>query len=420
MIGRLVLLPVRLALVLLALLTVLLMVQRAVTPDIALAAVEGGWTARFIAAHTPLTWIVLLATIASVAVTLRRSGVRVLTVPFVIAAGAAAVWLYLRPVGAAGADDRVMLGTAVLALVAVLWVAAIDLASARGTLHWFDAGTGEDRRLLRALFSAALFIAVLYAALTYLRGVVPAAVAPREWWLSAIWSVAAHLVAFAAAFLVLALVRGVARFAGRPSRVEFIAGLALLAAATTVWIARVALAELTTPAELALAIGAACGVAIAVALAGIAVRLRSTEGGFIESGFELLLSPFNAGPKSPRAVAVLGLVAAALLAYAASTRTLASVAPQRIDLVRELTATVVWMIALAGWYGVMPRPARKRDTVVGLMACAAGVLAAYAGLEIFAPQVTRQAGLPDVDVSEMLDRYSAFDSSFTLARRILR
>jgi len=417
---RLFLLPVRLALMLLAMATVMLMLQRATTPDVGLAALEGGWTARLIAAYAPLTWIVLLLTIASVAVTLQQGGVRILTSLFVIGAVAASVWLYLRPLGAQGADDRVMLATAILALAAVLWVAAIDFASARGALHWLDVGTGEDRRLLRAALAAALFVAVLYAGLTYLRGVPPAALSRTEWSLAAAWSLAAHLVAFAAVFLVMTLARGIARLSRRPSRGEFIAGVLVAGAAGGVWIARVALAEFTMSNVVAVTIGMACGLTAAVALAGVAVRLRSAEGGYVESGFELLLSPFNAGPRAPRGLAVLGLLVAGAVAYAASTRTLGGVFPYRIDLVRECTALVVWSIALGGCYRLVRRPSGKRDTVLGLMASTAVVLALYAALEIFVPQILQKAGLPDADVHDMLDRYSVFDRSFTAARRIIQ
>ena len=180
--------------------------------------------------------------------------------------------------------------TAFVALVPLVWLAVIDVLATRPRLlaATADPESTEPRQLLTASLTATLVIWAMHfiRALVQDRGLLPDGLAL----VSAAWSLALDLSAYAILFVVLSLTIAVARTRRRPAAWEFGIGAALVAIGVTEFFRRLVFPSLAFTDADTTNIAIVFGVAIAATWAGFRLRRASFVAG-TNLDIALLLSP---------------------------------------------------------------------------------------------------------------------------------
>ncbi|MBM3774758.1 MAG: hypothetical protein FJW37_06285, partial [Acidobacteria bacterium] len=258
-----------------------------------------------------------------------------------------------------------------LSLAPLVSLAWLGLARMPQQISWPGQDQAGDRRMFRAAWQSAVFVSLLYAAISWQQASVDTLLA----------SSLSHLLVFLIVFLVWRVIRAVAGATRQPARLQFL--LCHVALGAAIWAAAltVAFRPLSFGGLAAHVYGAALGAAAALALASATARLRPDE-------------PFARAP---------ALAALAGLAW------LAAAATSAMDwnyLLQKLAALAVWVLAFACCY-LGARPAegvRERPALMLLSALLA--LAGYTS--------TQAARLEPV-----LEHYAGYDVSFRLIRETL-
>jgi hypothetical protein len=230
-------------------------------------------------------------------------------------------------------NDGRALPVALLSVVPLVWLAAIDHFAAAEALSTAaaSAGTLQQRRLFAACFLCASFFWAVHF------GHAAAHVEPAggglAWLVSAAWTLTLAAAAFAALNVVLSLVAAIAARTRRPWRAEYASTVALLAMAFAAFLDTVILRTVSLPAASAHAASLAGGVALAATWSGLALR-RADPAAMLP--VEVLFAP-RAAPRR---------YLAALLVAVAVAGPLALNAVERLDWDFVLQRTIVLAEAL--------------------------------------------------------------------------
>src|ERR1051326_2321571 len=251
------------------------------------------WLTTFVKIHPYIYWVLLAGVIPTVIPDLRRRETKILAFGFLLFTVVAGVLMIWRPLLSGLRNDVRSFEWALVSLLPLACLAAMDWLGEGGQLRWEPSESVEDARVFQAAWQSAVFSAVVYACIFYLRHRNPGepSFARGEGFAGQIWSVFSHLLLFMAIFLALFLVRGVASLFRRP-KVEF-ALYVLVAGLVFANIVRLlVLRQISFEGPGALGYSLAFGICFAAAFAGWAVRMYPADTP-VDSGLTLLLTPLR-------------------------------------------------------------------------------------------------------------------------------
>lgn len=376
------------------------------------------WVTTFVKYHSFLYW----PTLALVALTLdedrRAPKTKVLTLGFLCFYTIVGVVLLFHPLLRGVKNDTQSLVWSLIALAPLLWVAAIDWLGHGPKITWARSSRSEDQRVFRAAWQSALYLTMLYAAIFSVRNLHAAAtgIGAGERLLALIWSAVYHLVMFMAVFATLHLVRTVASFFSKPSRVEFLISNILALLLLAVIFSSLVFPPISFGGSLAMIFAFTLALCLVGTNAGLSARLYRPEEGAIESGLKLLLRPVTFGRTAYRLARAAPLLAIAVAAFLLAVET--AVMDWNF-LLQKLSALLVWTAVFACFYALAPRlQAATRGTIVLLLVAAAS-LGALEGLKAAQPRLAHWLPEGEGHAEGLLDRYAGYDVSFKLIHDML-
>ena len=370
------------------------------------------WIGQFSDWHSVLCLVwMLLAVVAVWPDIRRRSPAGPLAIAFVVASGAATLWNYARPVlpGLTDGDRSIIVGVA--ALVPLVWLAAIDYLNARSYLSGQRAPQNEiesaefEGRLFIVSVGSAVFVTILYAMLASipLAGAFEPDLRLAGIADSIFKSLVGHLIVFAAAFLLFAVLVRVAR--GR--------FVLQLAATILVLLTASSLAFATLVGD-ALSMHGAAGAVAAIATAssivgvwiGLRLRTLQLENARVASALDVLWG----SKTNSRASTILRVVAVAVLAY--GLMLLSALADWDFVLL-EAGVLVVWCCS----FGVVYRATSWQRAVSHAVVAATCLSPLAVGFVIRQAPPPAAVGPAPVDRTA---RYAIYNPSFRVVSQLLR
>ena len=337
------------------------------------------------------------------------------TAGFLVAMVGSGIALLVHPVLSGLENNRTSLYGCLAAMLPLLWLAVCDWMGHASALHWADAGGGEGRRLFRAAWMSALYLAPLYTLVLALRAALAHSLrfTGEQWAWAAGWSLISHLLAFMALFIVLDLEVALAGVSRGRRWAEFVG--ATLVAAALLWLVFRALVfpPLSFRGWLADGVAAALAVSLVTFATGISIRLAHPEDE-LESGLALLLLPLRFLRRLPAwARAIFFVLLAGATWYLAT-------ATSQLDweyLLQKLAALFVWTVTFAAFYSLQ-RPAEGKRNSLWRYGAAAAVLVLYVGLITWQPREAA-SGAVESEAAATVDDYANYDVSFRLVDELL-
>ena len=371
------------------------------------------WLTTLVGIHPYLYWGALAVLAPTLLAPWKRA--RKTTIVFLAAMAAGGVALLLHPVLAGLENNLTSAYWCLAAMLPLLWVAILDWMAHAQALRWSGAETAEGRRLFRAAWMSALYLAPLYTLVLYVRAHLAHSLrfSAEQWAWAAGWSGLSHLLFFLAMFIVLDLAVAVAGLSRQKRWAEFVGGT--LVALALLWLVfrAIVFPPLSFRGWLADGVAAALAFALVLFSTGVSIRLAHPEDE-LESGLALLMLPLRFLRRLPAWARVLFFLLLAGVTWYLST------AASQLDweyLLQKLAVLLVWTVAFAGFYSLQ-RPAEGRRGSLWLYGAAAVVLAAYLGLITWQPRET-PSGAVESEVASTVDDYANYDVSFRLVDELL-
>jgi Sulfatase len=372
------------------------------------------WVGWFSDHHAQLYWVWLAAAAASLVPEWRSQPfARRLTLAFVAVWTFVGLLLAVRPVLPTLIDTHRSIVVGLVALLPLVWLAAIDYAAAGDYIRRPAPSVdirSIDSRLCTAVFGTALFIVVLYAALTpvWIGGGFEPDLLTTGLLVGISWSAIGHLLIFGGVFLLFALLER----AIRPFSFEF------RLAATLVVIVLLLASILQRVVNMAIGLddlwgyAAAVGLSVTMVATWTGLRLRRREMA-PATAFDVIFGPAPLHPTPRRTAGALLVVAAAAFVLSA--------AAGRIDwdfLLLKLAVLFAWVAAFAVIYRATPA-----DLRLGTPALVAACVLPLAGHVADRPLQARLPiwlGMPGSSIRHTLERYIVYNPSFRLVDDLLR
>ena len=230
------------------------------------------------------------------------------------------------------------------------------------------------------------------------------------------FSLVSHMVVFLGAFVAVCLARSLAGMSRNPAPLEFLLCVVLAAAAGFAAVRGLILSAVSLSGARADLFALLCGICVASALGGAALRINAGREEEAPNGLLVLLSPLAPPPRFSSAGRVAWIVGLAVATGAITVR--ASVMDWNY-LIQKLTAAAAWVLAFAFFQSTGEARATRSDPLPLLLAGSLFGLAAYGGLEAFRPKLALVLREPDLATGSMLDRYAGYDPSYKLLRDAL-
>jgi hypothetical protein len=334
--------------------------------------------ATFVAWHHVMFWGVIAAVALTSIGDIRHRRTRLRNAIFFISMAAAGIWLLAQPLLPGLRSDPSSLAICLVALGPILWMAALDISSAGGTLVWGPEDSGEDRHIFNTALCTAVFVSLTYFAIAGTRSTDLS----REALVIALaWTLAAHLLFFGAVFLVLLGVRGVVALFGASAFHETILVVCAAALLAAFVLQHIVLAAISFTGPIAAAVALALALSLAGLVTGLLVRLRPVSVLPIRSALHILTWPlaFLGAPPLRWARRVLAVTAIAGAAW------LLAVSTQMADwnaLLQKLSAVAIWIVTFAAFYAMSRGRGRavSGTAIVWLLLAAVLPAAAYRAL----------------------------------------
>ena len=346
---------------------------------------------------------------------LRRRSTRRLAIGLLVVLALAAIGQLVRPIVPVLANDSSALIVAGLALVPLLWLAAIDARAAMGRLAWSELPPGDDWRAFQAAVLAALYVWLVYSgivALRFGRSDVAELAAP-DWALAAVWSLASQLLFAMAAFALFSLARGAGSLGRASGPTELIALATTAALVLAVVVHELPFAAIGFVGPFAWPMAALFGISLAAVHTGTVARVGAAAGRPIGSGLALMIAPGVAGaPTRPVAAGLVVVLTVVAFALAQATAVL-----DWNYLVQKLAVLATWLLAFALFYASV-RPGRAVSSAP-MLGAALLVLVLYRGLEGQRLAVPTAIGRPRLEIGLMLDRYAGYDVAYRLVADVV-
>ena len=355
--------------------------------------------------HAQLYWAALAIACATILPELRRAGTRPLAAAFVAVHSIAGVLLQFFPVMANLRNDASSYAWALVALVPLPWLAAIDAVGYARAVEWAPYRREDDRRIFRAAWHTAVFLAVVYCAIFHLRASVSWGIAER---VSALLiTVLCHLLVFGVLFAAFNLVRSAAGMPPWPAQVEFVAVNVLGGGVLYSILQTLVFHPLSFTGAMAAGYAVMVALSRPAVVAGLGLRFW-TPGRGPADGLGLALAPLTLPRFSrpfPQLLPLLGLAAVAWLLAV-------NIAIMDWNFMfQKLTASAVWLISFAYLYAIAPLYPDQPDRRTTVLFWTAMIMSAY---RLTAADV---AARPRIGTA--LERYAGYDASFRLIRDAL-
>jgi hypothetical protein len=352
--------------------------------------------------HAQLYWVVLAIACAVLLPQFRRPKTRWLTISFAAVHAAGGLLLIFYPVMAHMRNDASSLTWARLALVSLLWIAAIDVAGSWNTIEWAEHRKADDHRIFGAAWQTAVFLALVYCTIFSFRASVNWGVAERLSTLLA--TILCHALIFGVLFAALNMVRSIASLTRWPSQVEFALANSLAAAILFLIVKGLVFHPLSFEGWLATSYNALFATAVTASLAGLAVHFWRPSDGPVD-GLTLALSPLTVPRPSNR---FLQLAPLALLGAAAWFLAVNTAIMDWNYMFQKLCACTIWALSFAYLYAVAPRLRDAPDHRVAILFWAAMLIPCY--------RVTAAELSSNPKIGTALETYANYDASFRLIR----
>ncbi len=357
------------------------------------------WLPVLVRLHPLIYWALLVAVSATLAPDLRRPATRRITIYFLGAQAVAGVAMIWRLRLASVPPDFRAFYWSLCALAPMVLLALVD----------FAAGTtiSPPRRglSLRASVGAAVSVAVVYAVTAWLRRPEGVQYGSAEL-VGMAWNLVSLLGLFLGLFALVQMAGIFARHSGS-ERVYLVTLTTIGFVIGALVLRKVIFTSLAFNGRRALLFALVMAAATAVALCGMAVRLRAGGGQWTFSCVVL-------GPLRKRAVLV---VAIALVLAAPSAFPALLGALDWESVLQKLSILAIWAIALA-IFQANTKPRAKPYSTAAVLLLALGVGCGYKALvwsQAYWPRLTGS----DVDAATVIERYGGYDLSAKVAGDLL-
>ncbi|MBS1857292.1 MAG: sulfatase-like hydrolase/transferase [Acidobacteria bacterium] len=350
-----------------------------------------------------LYWIALALALATILPYFRQRRTRRAAILFAVVHTGGGVMLAVWPVMARLRNDAGSLTIAFVALVPLLWLAALDALAHAPAIEWLEYRKEDDRRIFRAVWHTALFLSIVYSAISWGRtGANPAGELPA---LGA--TTLCHLLIFGVLFAALNLVRSVASLTPWPSPAEFALSNLLTAGIGFAILKMLVFHPLSFEGRAADGYAALLAGALVATLAGLSLRQWTPRDG-ATGGLALALKAVSLPVFRGRWLQPVPLVGLAAAAWVLAVDTAI------MDwnyMFQKLAACAIWVLAFAYLYEVAPRRGDGPDGRIAILFWAAMTMPVY---RVMAANVAQKP-----KVAAALETYAGFDPSFRLIRDAL-
>lgn len=377
------------------------------------------WLTRLVHLHSVLFWPALAAALLTILPDLKSGSARHLSRGFAVAGVLGGVVLLIHPLLPNLTNDASSLRWCLVALVPLLWLAAIDWWQGHAELTWPGTADDDSSKTFLAAFATAFYLATLYFLVAIFRVWSSRSLQLNlsQWTWVLFWSQLSHLLVFFLVFVLLDLVAVIAALLPQErwkSKAACFGSIFVVGALIALALRYIVLPPLSLDGVPATVVAAGLAISLVIFATGTSIRLWNRQRSSNDHGLDLLLLPFRLLEDAGWATQLLSLIALAGLAWVLSARI------SRLDwefLLQKISAILVWTIAFAIFYTISPRVLRfSRASVY-----AAGilVLAGYLGLAATQPRRAAETGSATV-IGNVLDEFEGYDISFRLVDEMLR
>ena len=302
-----------------------------------------------------------------------------------------------------------------VALVPLLWVAAIDLAAVRGRLRWSKSSGGEERLLITAAMAAALSW-MISTAVAFARPGITTTLTTSELGVGAGWSLSAHVMLFLGFATGLLLVRGIASMSRQPALIEAVVLGVLSTLLLGSVIDRTVFAALAFTGPFANLAATTLSAALVVSLLAVAARRHLSRDEPILDGFAFA---FGAATPAPEGSTRFGGIWVAGIA-ASAWFLLTSLAPVDWNfLLQRLGIVAVWVATFATCHTMLRFRAHTLQGLVLSTIVPLGALGIFRGVGPVGEGIVGSVA-PGRTVQNTLERYAGYEVSVGLFQSWLR
>jgi hypothetical protein len=349
-----------------------------------------------------LYWAALALACATILPDFRARRTRWLAWPFLVVHIGAGVLLQFFPVMSTLRNEVSSYTIGMVALIPLVWIAALDLLGHAGAIQWAEYRKEDDRRIFSAAWHSALFLSLVYCCIFYARSHVEWA--PSERISALLTTVLVHALIFGVLYAALNLVRSIASLTSWPSPVEFALANLLTAGIGFILVRTLVFHPISFEGAMADGYAALLALGILGALAGPAVRAWRADRG-PAGGLALALAPVTLPWFRLRFLRPLPLFALGGFAWTLAVNTAI------MDwnyMLQKLTACVTWVLVFAYMYTAAPQVRGVPDRRIRILFWAAMIMSGY--------RYTAAAAATHPKIGAALETYAGFDASFRLIR----
>ncbi len=371
----------------------------------------------FVKFHPLIYWAVVALAFFGVRQEWRGEKTRRLTQILFGFLGVIGLALVIHPVLAAIQNNFASFVFSVIALIPILLLIRIDWVANIGKVQWGISDHAEDRHIFFATLLAAVFVALLYTSIFYIRqGQQTGSLSKTELFIAGSWSLASHLLLFAALFVAFNLIRAIARLTGNPAKTEFLLcnllGIGMMAFS----LRTVALAGISFYGMLASLYAYTASVALVGFLASLSLRLYKPEEGEVRSGLAFALMPLTHGRIYSYMARFIWLIAMVTIAYVLAVQV------ALFDwnfLAQKLVVNIMWVVTFAFFYAITRRSYNARDLTYILLLLSTFSLGFYKSMDASQRHLPGLTQNNNLDVRSTLERYAGQDISFRFIHEML-
>jgi hypothetical protein len=369
--------------------------------------------------HSVLFWPALAAALLTILPDLKTGSARHLARGFAVAGVLSGVVLLKYPLLLNLTNDASSLRWCLVALVPLLWLAAIDWWQGHAELRWPSTADDDNSKTFLAAFATAFYLATVYflAAIFRVWSIKSLQLDLSQWTWVLLWSQLSHLLFFFLVFVLLDLVAVIAALLPQErwrSKAACFGSIFVVGALMALALRYIVLPPLSLNGVPATVVAAGLAISLVIFATGTSIRLWSQQRSSNDHGLDLLLVPFRLLKDAGWAAQLLLLINLAGLACVLSARI------SLLDwefLLQKIIAIFVWTIAFAIFYTISPRVLRFAR--VSVYAAGILVLVGYLGLAATQPRRAAETGSATV-IGNVLDEFEGYDVSFRLVDGMLR
>ncbi len=371
------------------------------------------WLSVFVKLHTLFYWVLLAALIWTMIPDLRRSETKRLAGGFIIVHLAVGLALIFRPYVSGLQNDDSSYLKALVVLIPVLWLAAIEFARRE---RWSIEGDAERLNLNTSLMSSG-FLSALFAGSVLLRTTLGSetSLSRVEASVAISWSVLSHLVVFSMLFVVIRGFQSLSKRFSSPLMAEFLLCNLLALFLLTLVFKHIILTPISFTGLRADIFSLALSAATVFAFAGLSLCMRRDAKLEAESGLALSILPVLALTPRRSSSKIKAMVWLAALAGLSYGFTLFLSPVDWGGLIQKLVALTVWVATFA-FFLARQSSAKSQPQSLALVLLAVVGLGGYKLLDLSRDWFPILIGREDLNVEHTLDKYEGFDASFQNAR----